>query len=265
MKNLLFLLMLVFGFSTITSAQLGKLKLNDKTTSAVMKGMQSFSVSSAELKSYADESTKYEDENNYLCTTVDENSNIRSYAERLERIVENVPKQLMEQYDLDIKAYHVDDVNAFARPNGAIRIYTMLMEKMTDDQILAVIGHEIGHIVNTDSKDAYATALRLSALKDAAGAVGGNAVATLTDSQLGALAEALGNAKYSQKQEFGADEYGYNMMKLCGKDPSSMASSLGVLLKMQEDAGVGQSASLQKLFSSHPDLKVRISKLNTKK
>ncbi len=262
MKKVLLSLSLGLLFSVVANAQFGKLKLNEKTTSALTKGVQSFTVSSAELKSYADESTKYEDENNHLCTTLDEYENTKAYAERLERIVANVPQDLVKQYNLDIKAYHINDVNAFARPNGAIRIYTLLMEKMTDDQILAVIGHEIGHIVNTDSKDAYATALRISALKDAAGAVGGNVVATLTDSQLGALVETLGNANYSQKQEFGADEYGYNMMKSCGKDPSNMASSLGVLLKMQGEAG--ETAKLQKLFSSHPDLKERISRLNAK-
>lgn len=264
MKRVLLALALVVSFSFSANAQLGKLKVNKKAVEAVTKGVKSFTISDAELKGYADEATQWEDEHNHVCKATDQYENTRAYAARLEKIVENVPASLIKEYNLDIKAYHVTDVNAFARPNGAIRIFTSLMDLMTDDQILAVIGHEIGHIVNKDSKDAFVTALRMSALKDAAGAVGGNTVSSLTDSQLGDLAEALGNAQYSQKQENGADDYGYDMMKKIGKDPSSMASSLGVLLALQVEAGTPENSSFNKLFSSHPDLKKRIERLNKK-
>ncbi|MDU1904946.1 MAG: M48 family metalloprotease [Dysgonomonas sp.] len=264
MKRVLLALALVVSFSFAANAQFGKLKVNKKTVDAVSKGVKSFTISDAELKGYADEATKWEDEHNHLCKTTDQYENTKAYAARLEKIVANVPADLIKEYNLDIKAYHVTDVNAFARPNGAIRIFTSLMDLMTDDQILAVVGHEIGHIVNKDSKDAFVTALRMSALKDAAGAVGGNAVSTLTDSQLGDLAEALGNAQYSQKQENGADDYGYDMLKKIGKDPSGMASSLGVLLGLQEEAGTPENSKFNKLFSSHPDLKKRIERLNKK-
>ena len=51
-----------------------------------------------------------------------------------------------------------------------------------------------------------------SALKDGISSQGGKA-ATLTDSQLGDLTEALVNARYSQKQECAADDYGYEFLK----------------------------------------------------
>jgi putative metalloprotease len=35
-------------------------------------------------------------------------------------------------------------VNAFATADGTIRIYSGLMEMMTDDELIFVIGHEIG-------------------------------------------------------------------------------------------------------------------------
>lgn len=264
MKRLLLALALVVSFSFAANAQFGKLKVNKKAVDAVTKGVKSFTLTDAELAGYADEATQWEDEHNHVCKATDEFENTKAYAARLEKIAANIPADLVKQYNLDIKAYHVTDVNAFARPNGAIRIFTSLMDLMTDDQILAIIGHEIGHVVNKDSKDAFVTALRMSALKDAAGAVGGNSVATLTDSQLGDLAEALANAQYSQKQENGADDYGYAMMKKIGKDPSSMATSLGVLLKLQEEAGVPENSKFNKLFSSHPDLKNRIARLEKK-
>ncbi|NDV67591.1 M48 family metalloprotease [Dysgonomonas sp. 25] len=265
MKRLLLAFALVLSFSLAANAQFGKLKVNKKAVDAVSKGVQSFTLTDAELKGYADQATKWEDEHNHVCRTTDEYENTKAYAERLEKIVANVPQELIAQYDLDIKAYHVTDVNAFARPNGSIRIFTSLMDLMTDEQILAVIGHEIGHVVNKDSKDAFVAALRMSALKDAAGAAGGATVATLSDSDLGNLAESLGNAQFSQKQENAADDYGYEFLKKCGKDASNMASSLNVLLTLQVEAGAPENSKFNKLFSSHPDLKNRIERLNKKK
>lgn len=263
MKKLFLGVTLAIMCISSANAQFGKIKV-DKAANAVSKGVKSFTLTDAELKGYADECTKWEDEHNTLCKTTDKAANTKAYAKRLQGIVKNVPQSLIDQYSLDIQAYHVIDVNAFARPNGSIRIFTSLMDLMTDDQILAVIGHEIGHVVNKDSKDAFVTALRMSALKDAAAAAGGNAVTALTDSQLGDLSEALANAQFSQKQENGADDYGYQFMKSCNKDASNMASSLGVLLSLQEEAGSAENSSFKKLFSSHPDLKKRIERLNKK-
>lgn len=264
MKKTILAMGLVIACSLGAHAQFGKIKI-DKAASAVSKGVKSFTLTDAELKGYADECTKWEDEHNHLCKTDDKYENTKAYAVRLEKIVANIPADLIKEYNLDIKAYHVTDVNAFARPNGSIRIFTPLMDLMSDDEVLAVIGHEIGHVVNKDSKDAFVTALRSSALKDAAGAVGGNTVSALTDSQLGDLAESLGNAQFSQKQENQADAYGFELLKKMGKDSSNMALSLGQLLKLQEEAGSPENSKFNKLFSSHPDLKKRIETLNKKK
>ena len=264
MKKVFLVASLAFFFAFNANAQFGKLKV-DKAVNAVSKGVKSFTISDAEIKTYADECTTWEDENNPLCKTSDKTQNTKEYATRLEKITSVIPQDLVTKYNLDIKAYHVTDVNAFARPNGSIRVFTPLMDMMTDDQLLAVIGHEIGHVVNNDSKDAFVTALRMSALKETASAVGGNAVTALSDSQLGDLTEALANAQFSQKQESSADDYGYEFLKSCGKDPSNSASSLQVLLTLQDEAGSAEDSSYKKLFSSHPDLKKRIERLNKKK
>ena len=63
------------------------------------------------------------------------------------------------------------------------------MDVMTDEEVMAVVGHEIGHVVHTDPKDAMKNAYLRSAVKNAAGA-SSDKVAKLTDSKLGAMAEA---------------------------------------------------------------------------
>lgn len=84
--------------------------------------------------------------------------------------------------------------------DGSVRVFSSLMDIMTDEELLGVIGHEIGHVAHHDSKKGFRTALLASALKDGVASNGG-AAATLTDSQLGSLSEALVNATYSKKQD----------------------------------------------------------------
>ena len=263
MKRVVFTIALALLCNILTNAQLGKIKV-DKAIEAASKGVKSFTITDAEVIEYTNEYMSWMDTHNPVCKTTDTDAGMKAVADRLATIVSVVPADLAKSLRLNILSYYVIDVNAFACANGDIRVFAALMDLMTDDEILAVIGHEIGHVANSDSKDAFVTALRVSALKDAVGAVGGNTASKLSDSQLGGLAEALANSQYSQKQENAADAYGYEFLKKCGKDPGNMASALGVLLKLQEEAGTPENSKYQKLFSSHPDLKKRIETLNKK-
>jgi len=42
------------------------------------------------------------------------------------------------------------DVNAFACGDGSIRVFSALMDLMDDDELMAISGHEIGHVVHAD-------------------------------------------------------------------------------------------------------------------
>ena len=67
------------------------------------------------------------------------------------------------------------------------------MDIMNDDELMGIIGHEIGHVVKRHSKNAFRTQLLTGAMKDAVASTGGKAAA-LTESQLGTLGEALINS-----------------------------------------------------------------------
>ena len=90
-------------------------------------------------------------------------------GKRLAKITANFPK--IEGLKLNFAIYEVVDVNAFACGDGSIRIFAGLMELMTDDEVLAVIGHEIGHVVHQDTKHAMKNAYLRSAANNVAGAV----------------------------------------------------------------------------------------------
>ena len=65
------------------------------------------------------------------------------YAIRLAKITAALP-DLGSRFNF--KVYISDSINAFAMADGTVRIYSGLMDVMPDDQVLAVVGHEIGHV-----------------------------------------------------------------------------------------------------------------------
>ncbi|MFR7824523.1 MAG: M48 family metalloprotease [Odoribacter splanchnicus] len=181
-----------------------------------------------------------------------------AYSKRLDSLMKKVGE--IEGLKLNYKVYEVVDINAFACGDGSIRVFSALMDLMDDDELMAVIGHEIGHVVHTDSKDAMKNAYLAAAAKSAAGAAGG-VLEKLTDSQLGEIAQALSNAQFSQKQETEADEYGFEFCIKHGFDPYGMANALEKLNNLSE----GQKASkFQQMFSSHPDSAKRASRMKEK-
>ncbi|MDE6039272.1 MAG: M48 family metalloprotease, partial [Paramuribaculum sp.] len=145
-------------------------------------------------------------------------------------------------------------VNAFACADGSVRVFSSLMDIMTDDELLGIIGHEIGHVVKRHSKNAFKHELMTGAVKDALAASNGT-LAKLSDSQLGDLSASLIGAKYSQKQEKEADNCGYDFLVAHGKNPWGMVMAFEKFLNMESGA---QSSYINKMFSSHPDTKSRI-------
>lgn len=223
-----------------------------KAIGSAAKATKAITLTDEQMAEYVKEYIDWMDEHNQVCA--DDNE----YTIRLKKLTEGLTD--VEGIPLNFKVYYVIDVNAFACADGSIRVFSSLMDIMSDDELLGVIGHEVGHIAHKDSKKGFRTALLTSALKDGVSSQGGTA-AKLTDSQLGDLGEALVNSTYSQKQERDADDYGYEFLKKSGKNPWAMALSFRKLKQMQEEAGVKKNSKLNQLFSSHPDLDARIKRM----
>lgn len=223
-----------------------------KAVSGAAKAVKAATLTDEQMTEYVKEYIDWMDTHNQVC---DANS---PYTQRLNKLTEGLGDA--DGIPLNFKVYYVTDVNAFACADGSVRVFSSLMDIMTDEELLGVIGHEIGHVAHRDSKSGFRTALLTSALKDGISSRGGKAAA-LTDSQLGDLSEALVNATYSQKQEREADDYGYEFLKKAGKNPWAMALSFRRLKVMQEEAGVQKSSKLNQLFSTHPDLDTRIKRM----
>ncbi|MDE7126162.1 MAG: M48 family metallopeptidase, partial [Muribaculaceae bacterium] len=223
-----------------------------KVVSGAKKTIEAVTLTDAQMAAYVKEYIDWMDANNPVLPDDD------PYVIRLNRLTDGLTD--VEGIPLNFKVYHVIDVNAFACADGSVRVFSSLMDLMTDDELLGVIGHEVGHVAHKDSKNAFKNALLTSALKDGL-AASNDKVAALTDSQLGALGEALVNAKYSRKQETAADDYGYEFLKKCGKNPWAMAMSFRKLQQLEGDATAANGGKMNHLFSSHPDTDARIKRM----
>ena len=176
-----------------------------------------------------------------------------SYDARLKKLLAGVKVQGL---NLNPKVYIKNEVNAFASGDGSIRVYSGLMDKMTDEELFAVIGHEIGHVVNHDTRDAMKSAYLRAAARGVVNAAG--AIGVLSQSVLGDIGEAYFNSQYSQKQELAADQFGFQFSIANGKSPYSMYNALQKLISLSSNT---QSSYLEKMFSSHPDNVTRSNKV----
>ncbi|MCH5326122.1 MAG: M48 family metallopeptidase [Duncaniella sp.] len=243
MKFKAILLTLALAAGTHASAQFNI----GRAAQAIGKTAQAITLTDAQMADYVKESVDWMDKNNPVAAADD------PYAIRLTRLTEGLTNA--DGIPLNFKVYKVIDINAFACPDGSVRVFSSLMDMMSDDELLGIIGHEIGHVACHHSKKQFKQTLLTSAAKDAIAATS-NKVAALTDSQLGELSTSLMGASYSRKQETEADDFGYDFLKQNGKNPWAMVLAFE---KMQQlEAQGGTPSRLTKMFSSHPDTKARI-------
>lgn len=241
-KSLLFVVLFVtFGFSEIEA----QINLGEKALGALQKGVAGFTFSDEDAATVSKEAVTKMDTENKVAGPKD------AYTIRLNKVFAKHSNE--NGLKLNYKVYLTKDVNAFATADGSVRVFSGLMDIMDDNELLAVIGHEIGHVANHDSRDAVKAAYKKEALIDAAASQSDKVVA-LTQSQLGQLANAVIDSKHSRTQESEADNYSYDFMKRNGYNVNAVESAFNVLAKMDEGT---DSSFLTRMLSSHPDPKQR--------
>ncbi len=237
-------LALVIALFSLNNAN-AQINLGDKLLGAVQKGVAGFTFSDEDAAKLSKDAVDKMDKENTIATPKD------AYSIRLNKLF---GKHISENgLALNFKVYKVKDVNAFATADGSVRVFSGLMDIMDDNEILAVIGHEIGHVANHDSRDAVKAAYKKEALLDLAGSQS-DKIAAITEGQIGAIGKALMNSSHSRTQESEADTYSYDFMKRNGYNVNAVESAFTILAKMSEGA---ESNILSKMMSSHPDAKDR--------
>lgn len=217
---------------------------------------QAASLTDAEIQQYVAQYIKQLDAESTILPETDK------YVQRVRKMTKGLTE--VDGTPLNFQVYKTNDVNAFACADGSVRIYSGLLDVMTDEEALGVIGHEIGHVAMRHSRKQFQRALMTSALRDAMISTGGK-VAVLSASQLGDIGEVLMSKKFSRKQEFEADDFGYAFLKAAGKNPWAMAMAFEELEKLSAGAtAAGTQAAASKInnaFSDHPATQDRIARM----
>ena len=243
---------LILGFiATLSIVSCGtQMKLNSvRLMQGGAKAIQALGISNAQMQSYVRQSVAQLDAEATVLPASD------VYSKRLAKITGGLAD--VNGIPLNFKVYKTNEVNAFACADGSVRVYTGLMDIMADNEVLGVIGHEIGHVALEHTLNAYKNALYTSAAFDAV-ASAGDLAAALTDSVLGQLGRSMIEARFSRKQESDADDYGYDFLKARKVNPWYMAMAFEELQKASSGGTTVQETSIGEMFSSHPNTANRI-------
>ena len=178
-----------------------------------------------------------------------------SYATRLNKLMKGVDKA--GELDVNFAVYKTNEINAFACGDGSIRVYSGLMDVMNDEELVAIIGHELGHLVHQDTKNAMKKAYLAAAAVDVVAAAGN--VGAIAASTLGDISQAFINAQFSQKQEYAADQYGFEFAISRGQSAYSMCNALNKLVELSGSSA--SSSAVAKMFSFHPNSAERAEKM----
>lgn len=173
--------------------------------------------------------------------------------------VVNVLEPPYSDLQWEMAIFEVDSVNAFAMPGGKIGVMQgILRAAQNQDQLAAVIGHEIAH-VTADHSTERATRGKLSEVGIQVAAVllgGGNAGATYTASEALNQGAAFGiMLPFSRNQESEADVVGLEYMARAGFDPRQ---AVPLWQNMSAQAGGNEPAEF---MSTHPSDEKRIEDL----
>ena len=247
MKKLALLFAVVISMASCSS-----LKIVDQNAAlnAGAAAVQALTISDAQIAQLCSQYMVESDGQNTILPATNE------YTQRLDRIMARFHN--ISDLNLNYKVYQSNTVNAFASGDGSIRVYSGLMDVMTDDELFAVLGHELGHLINKDVRDSYRTAYLIVAARYGIGAFNETAGAIATGF-LGDLGQELATNAYSRKQEYEADEASFQFCVANGVDPYAMYKALNVLIRLNGNTGT-QSAVAQ-MFATHPDSSKRATRI----
>ena len=172
-------------------------------------------------------------------------------AERIKRIMVPLVQNMNKPRPLnEVKIGVLDDpgINAASAGGGEFYVTLGLLQKANDEQLMAVLAHEVAH----DDLGHVAKAQALGA-GIGIGAVILDQIFPGTG-QLVPVAGALVTRSYSRKEEYEADAHGVTILKRIGQPKEVMINTLTWLMQMEGSGGGG-------FFATHPATGDRIEAL----
>jgi|GEM_PF-4179241 len=144
-----------------------------------------------------------------------------------------------------------ETLNAFALPGGHIVLYKKLMSQLPDDDARRfVIAHEMGHVANRHSMQAFGKIAVIGLL-----AVPVNMIMPELSGYLFGLLN-MSSMQHSQAKELEADRYAIELLKASGHDPKAGIDVFNLL--EAQASGMDKTPDFMK---SHPPSEARIAQI----
>jgi predicted Zn-dependent protease len=137
------------------------------------------------------------------------------------------------------------EINAWCMPGGKIAVYTGLLDglNVTDDELAAVMGHEISHALREHGRERASQAVAQGILIGVVGAVAGMSGTSQDLSKY--VLDLTFNLPNSRQDEVEADRMGVELAARAGYDPRA---AITLWRKMAQKAG----AAPPQFLSTHP-------------
>lgn len=183
-------------------------------------------------------------------TRATSNATTSRYATCVSRkLIAELPQQWRE-LPWEVVVFEDDSPNAFALPGGKVGVHTGLLSvARTEDQLAAVIGHELAHVWLRHGAERvsqqYAAQAALSAVQ-AYGETQSSGSSSQVMALIGLGAQVGVLLPFSRLHESEADRLGQNLMAKAGYDPAAAAA-----LWANMQAASGQSTP--QFLSTHPN------------
>lgn len=172
-------------------------------------------------------------------------------------VVNALVAQLPQQYRQvrwEAALFAEQEPNAFALPGGKVGVNAgIFTAAKNQDQLAAVIGHEIGHVISRHHEERLTRQMGASSVLQVAGALAGDYGQLVTQGG-GVLAQTGFLLPNSRIQETEADVVGQRLMAQAGFDPAQAVD----LWQNMMAASAGRSPQW---LSTHPDPANRIREL----
>ncbi len=158
----------------------------------------------------------------------------------------------------EVVLFDSEQINAFALPGGNIGVYTGLLKVAnSQDQLAAVIGHEIAHVLARHSNERVSrTQLASIGLTAADAALGQSGVRESAMAALGLGVQVGYLLPYGREQEAEADKLGLQLMAQAGFDPEQ------AIALWRNMAAAESGNQPPELLSTHPAHGTRIQGLS---
>ncbi|MCC2961841.1 M48 family metallopeptidase [Massilia sp. IC2-278] len=142
-----------------------------------------------------------------------------------QRIIPHTPRwnQSAKNWQWEVNLFNSNQVNAFCMPGGRIGFFTGIIDqlKLSDDEMAAIMGHEIAHALREHGRERTAKSGITSMVARGAGALG-SAIFGIDPSITNTVTGLVGQGvvlKFSRDEEREADLVGLDIAARAGYDP----------------------------------------------